>query len=862
MNISLKITLKDSRQLRIRRNFKICFCRMMVFGILCAALCSSLVWAQQQNQIDDPLYLELDKSISQSVQIQQEKLDALKSELKSAQEAETELDDLYRNMTIQITTYRNLLILPSVTLNDLKTASTEESVLLAKLQKYVSDLNAKRAELDRKKKEIKDSLALSEQKLSDIITKAIGVDLQKSLQGKTHQLIRLFHEQDQVVSQLDGLYADRLNKFKAIETDINALANIFKAKMEERIRGQTFQRNASPILRVMRGELTEGVAAVFNIIGQVFSRKFWAPPEGVHTGPYVSYLLTLLLILGILEAGLVYAAKQVRHITLKFETDHRIWLYTLFFLMENSLPLLGAAGFLYFFPVHPDYRLTPIFLLFPLFIQIIVIWLIFLWARIVILILKKIADETFQPELIRHLQKLILGFFVFASLHAVFTWMISYDNILLILLNLCFETAFFVWAVKLIHIIRSTQKSSQLKAPVVRPAVNILIYTIVSGGIIFELSGFSGLAVYWYTSWVKTTVLFFWTFVFFKVLQELDASAVAAKTDMELEDTQDQPYPVRWAVIRLLRLALAVGLFVVMPMMWGAKWTYTADVIDALNYKIALGNIEFNSMGIIYAGIFIFVTHILSVVIKSLLNNKILANKKIDTGLKESIVRITLYCVWGIGFIIILRLIGISATSLTVVFGALGIGIGFGLQNIFNNFFSGLILLFERPIQVNDVIEINGVWGVVKEINVRATHVKTYDNADLMIPNSEIIGQQLINWSFRDPRVRRTITVGVAYGSDVRLVKETLVQIAYNDPRVSRRPHPDVIFADFGDNALIFKLRFWAHVDYFLRVESDIRSEIDKEFRKLGIQIPFPQRDVYIKELHQTQRPSSMSSIS
>jgi small-conductance mechanosensitive channel len=335
------------------------------------------------------------------------------------------------------------------------------------------------------------------------------------------------------------------------------------------------------------------------------------------------------------------------------------------------------------------------------------------------------------------------------------------------------------------------------------------------------------------------------------VLNESDAAALAEKTETDIDETGEQPYPVRWALVRLLRLGLAVTLFVVMPVAWGARPTYTSDVIDALNYKISIGNIEFNSMGILYAGVFIFVIHILSVVMKSLMKNKILENKKIDIGLKDSIVRITLYTVWGIGFIIVLRLIGISATSLAVVFGAVGIGIGFGLQTMFNNFFSGLILLFERPIQVNDVIEIGGVWGVVKEIKVRSTHIKTYDNADLMIPNSEIVGQQVTNWSFKDPRIRRTITIGVAYGSDIKLVKETLVNIAYNDPRVSRRPNPDVLFADFGDNALIFKLRFWAHVDYFLRVESDIRSEIDKEFRRLGIGIPFPQRDVYIKEVQQ-----------
>jgi potassium-dependent mechanosensitive channel len=818
------------------------------FGLLAMFGFSMTAWAQEQNSAENQLYTELGKTISQSVQMQQEKLDALKAELKSTRDAEAELNDVYKNMTVQITMYRNLLILPSITLNDLKIASTEESVLLGKTQKSITSITEKQAELERKKQEIKDSKGISEKKLSEIITKAIGADLQKHLQNQIRQLIRLLDEQEEFISQLDNLYADRLKRFKSLESDITAMASSFNAKMDERIRDQTFQRNASPILRIVRGELTEGLGEVFLIIRQFASIKFWAPSEEIEIGPYISYIFTLLVILAIAEAGLVFAARQCRPLIQRYYDANNIWKHTVLFLLDRSLPVFGALAFLYFFPVQADYRLTSLFLLFPLFIRILSIWLIFIWCRIVIQVLKNIAGEDFKPELMRHLKRLVAGFLLFASIHAVLGWMISYNNIILVSISLCFEVALFIWSAALIRIMRSDQMPAHLKAHLVRPAINILIYIIVSGGVIFELAGYSGLAAYWYSSWIKTAVVFFWTFLFFKVLQESDASALAEQTDIDIDESGEQPYPVRWALVRLLRLALAVVLFIVMPMAWGAQPTYTSEVFDALNYKITFGSIQFNSMGIVYAGVFLFFIHILAVVLKSLMKNKILADSKMDTGLKDSIIRITLYSVWGIGFIMVLRLIGISSTSLTVVFGALGIGIGFGLQNMFNNFFSGLILLFERPIQVNDVIEIGGIWGVVKEINVRSTHVKTYDNADLMIPNSEIVSQQVTNWSFRDPRIRRTISIGVAYGSDVKLVKETLINIAYNDPRVSRRPNPDVIFSDFGDNALIFNLRFWVHVDYFLRVESDIRSEIEKEFRRLGISIPFPQRDVYIKE--------------
>jgi potassium-dependent mechanosensitive channel len=215
--------------------------------------------------------------------------------------------------------------------------------------------------------------------------------------------------------------------------------------------------------------------------------------------------------------------------------------------------------------------------------------------------------------------------------------------------------------------------------------------------------------------------------------------------------------------------------------------------------------------------------------------------------LKESVTTITVYAIWVVGIILALNALGFDSTSLTLVLGALGIGIGFGLQNIFNNFLSGIILLFERPIQVGDDIEVNGVWATVKKINVRSTIAQTYDNASLIIPNSDLISTQVTNWSFKDRRLRRNIDVGVAYGSDLELVRKILLEIAGKTNRVLRLSKPDVLFRDFGDSALVFRLRVWTHIDYFAEVETDIRYGIDRLFKERGIEIAFPQMDIHIK---------------
>ena len=144
-------------------------------------------------------------------------------------------------------------------------------------------------------------------------------------------------------------------------------------------------------------------------------------------------------------------------------------------------------------------------------------------------------------------------------------------------------------------------------------------------------------------------------------------------------------------------------------------------------------------------------------------------------------------------------------------------------------------------------MEIQGVWGTVKKINVRATLVQTFDNASLIIPNSEFISSQVTNWSFKEPSLRRKVSVGVAYGSDIERVRQTLLEIVNQTKNVLKKPKPDVIFDDHGDSALIFILRYWTTIDYYYTTSTDIRFAMDRLFRERNIEIAFPQRDLHIR---------------
>lgn len=215
----------------------------------------------------------------------------------------------------------------------------------------------------------------------------------------------------------------------------------------------------------------------------------------------------------------------------------------------------------------------------------------------------------------------------------------------------------------------------------------------------------------------------------------------------------------------------------------------------------------------------------------------------LERGVLNLLETISTYVVWGLYVLISLRMVGASFTSLAVVAGGLSVGIGFGMQNIINNFISGLILLFGRSVQAGDVLQIGETWGSVQRVNIRNTVVQTFDNATLFVPNSDLITQRIINWSHKDRRVRRTLEVGVVYGSDTAKVHALLLEAAKSHPNVLAQPKPVAQFTAFGDTALTFKLLFWVDdLDNAARASSDIFMTVDRLLRENNIAVSSPRK--------------------
>jgi small-conductance mechanosensitive channel len=196
-----------------------------------------------------------------------------------------------------------------------------------------------------------------------------------------------------------------------------------------------------------------------------------------------------------------------------------------------------------------------------------------------------------------------------------------------------------------------------------------------------------------------------------------------------------------------------------------------------------------------------------------------------------------------------LNAVGINLSSLAVVAGAVGIGIGFGLQNIIQNFVSGIIILAERPIALGDRIEVGGVAGTVKKISLRSTEILTNDNISIIVPNSDFVTHPVTNWSHGDPRVQIRVSIGIAYGTDLDRFKKLMEEVAAENPDVLKSPEPTVYFVSFGDSAQQFELGVWtsAMTHSPRRFISDVNYAIERKLRENKIEIPFPQRDLHLK---------------
>lgn len=275
----------------------------------------------------------------------------------------------------------------------------------------------------------------------------------------------------------------------------------------------------------------------------------------------------------------------------------------------------------------------------------------------------------------------------------------------------------------------------------------------------------------------------------------------------------------------------------------------TVDGVRAvLGFTFGVGNLEV-SLGRVFAfAITLWFALYLARIITALLDNDMLPRMELGRGVAGAISKLTQYVVLSVGALFALAAAGLELQNLALLATAFSIGLGFGLQNLVNNFVSGLILIFERPVQSGDVVEVSGKMGEVRRIGIRSSTVRLFDGAELVVPNGNLISNDLINWTLSDKFRRIEINVGVAYGSDLRRTKQVLEQVAAGHPDISDTPAPSAFFIDFSDSSIDFSLRCWTiHSDRAFGIRSELGLRVDEALGEAGIEIPFPQRDLHLK---------------
>ena len=278
--------------------------------------------------------------------------------------------------------------------------------------------------------------------------------------------------------------------------------------------------------------------------------------------------------------------------------------------------------------------------------------------------------------------------------------------------------------------------------------------------------------------------------------------------------------------------------------------TLGSDTRRILLFQIVkIGGLAITPAFLIKAVLFLTGLALVSKFVQRVLLTRVLRHINMSDAARFAIGRFATYLLLLGGMFIGLQTLGVNLNSLVVFGGAVGVGVGLGLQNVVSNFVAGLILLIEQPIRIGDRIETDGTQGDVVRIAARSTWIRTNDNVVIIVPNNTFINNSVTNWTANDPTVRIALPVGVGYNSDPDKVRTILLQAAQAHPDVLPQPPPDVIFTDFGDNSLNFSLRVWtmhkAHVSAVLK--SDLYFDLFRRFTEAGIELPFPQRDLHLR---------------
>ena len=365
---------------------------------------------------------------------------------------------------------------------------------------------------------------------------------------------------------------------------------------------------------------------------------------------------------------------------------------------------------------------------------------------------------------------------------------------------------------------------------------------------IIEAFGYSSLALYIFESSVVSLYIILFGYVLLVSVRPFLNIFFRNRPIQHIEFLRKN----RNSIVNRLAPVFTISIIIAVVSYLLSAWRLYGRLTDAMQAILAFGFTVKGytvTMGLVLVALAcLYGASLLSFTLQAILMEQVFPKREMKYGVQVSVTRILHYFIVLVGLILALLALGLDLTNITIIGGALGIGIGFGLQSIVNNFVSGLILLFEQSVKVGDYLTLAGQWAQIKSLGARATIVQTFDQSEIIVPNSELIANPVTNWTLSDRRMRIVIPVGVAYGSEVKVVLQILMDCAMASSQVSRLPEPLVMFKKFGDSALEFELHVWIHdINERHKVRSALHQDMENRLRDAGITIAFPQRDIHIR---------------
>ena len=835
---------------------------LCILGILTLATVS-VTWAEEEPDIiDGQVALEQrENALTRALAGHRVELADLKVQTGQFESLQNEILSKIEAYRRQISIHRQLLLVSRLRMEDLENALNSNLGTSQALSKQIEDLQKRWDSTSDFVQLTDDRIQLARNQILNILQSPLPDAHKWKLETLSNTLLRVLDQKKELGKRGLDTYKDLVVRLEAALEENQFLGEKLKTQLENQSRASLYTRT-DRLRQISGGDIPDALAFFKRRIHAFFSAAAWSAQWAqIKLGGFSQWGIFFLLLVALtaLQGRFRITLKRVASGYAKPDQFYRRLMMRL---LQRSL-LLSTMTLL--FGIYSSFEMSLLDIGLGRFLfQFLRLLLVTQWGLDYLEIgFQKPATQV-RAFVCLHLTRYFWFLRVILVGILLLHWAVGTATPLAILSYDILGIISLVWVIifwrSIEPVVAKGVQQGQV-APDPKPMffIKAWSYLVFGGFMISNLTGYSFLAEHWVGGWMKTVALLFWGLIVRKAIWEWEQDHRVQSA----AGTGDQPpgsaYHLRWSLIQIVWLIWLVVLVAGGGSIWDESGYLMPVMQRFIGYTFTLGSLELSIKGVVTAVIILFVTHVSVRIGRTLLREKVLDHQSLERGLKHSIMTITGYLGWAVGLVLALGTLGVNSTSLAVVFGALSIGIGFGLQTIFNNFISGLILLFERPIQVGDFVEVNGLWAEVKKINVRATVVQTFDNASVIIPNSELVSQQVTNWSFKDQRMRRNLEVGVAYGSDIEKVTSTLLDIAREIRAVLKYPKPEVLFIDHADSALIFRLRVWLHVDDYWTTVSQIRTDIDRRFREEGIEIAFPQRDLHIRTIAGGMSPAPAS---